>query len=50
MDAGLLQDVYAGTLLYRVLCRRPMDDVVDKLLTLLLDGSTPRRSVESGSI
>ncbi|WP_433295569.1 TetR/AcrR family transcriptional regulator [Pseudonocardia sp. CA-142604] len=50
VDAGLLQDVYAGTLLYRVLCRRPTDDVVDKLLTLLLDGSTPRRSVESGSI
>ena len=50
VDAGLLQDVYAGTLLYRVLCRRPTDDVVDKLLTLLLDGTTPRRSVEPGSI
>lgn len=42
-DAGLLQDIYAGTLLYRVLSRRSTDDVVDSLLGLLLDGEIPRR-------
>ena len=49
VDAGLLQDIYAGTLLYRLLCRRSTDDVVDKLLGLLVDGEIPRRRPETGT-
>ena len=44
VDAGLLLDIYAGTLLYRLLCRRSTDGVVDKLLGLLVEGEIPRRS------
>lgn len=43
VDAGLLLDIYAGTLLYRLLCRRSTDGVVDKLLDLLFEGQIPRR-------
>lgn len=43
VDAGLLLDIYAGTLLYRLLCRRSTDGVVDKLLGLLVEGEIPRR-------
>jgi AcrR family transcriptional regulator len=50
IDAGLLQDIYAGTLLYRVLCRRSTEHVVDRLLALLLDGELPRRVPETGSV
>jgi len=49
VDAGLLQDIYAGTLLYRLLCRRSTDDVVDKLLGLLVDGEIPRRGPATGT-
>jgi AcrR family transcriptional regulator len=38
VDAGLLLDIYAGTLLYRVLCLRPTDGVIDKLVGLLIAG------------
>jgi AcrR family transcriptional regulator len=44
VDARLLQDIYTGTLLFRVLCRRSTDDVPAKLLELLVDGRTPRRT------
>ena len=46
VDAGLLLDIYSGTLLYRLLCRRSTDDVVDKLLDLLVDGEIPHRRPE----
>ena len=48
VDAGLLMDVYAGTLLYRVLCRRPTDGVIDKLVGLLVAGEIPRGGPETG--
>jgi hypothetical protein len=44
LDAGLLLDIYAGTLLYRLLCRRSTDGVVDKLLDLIVEGEIPRRT------
>lgn len=40
LDAGLLHDILAGTLLYRVLCGRSTNDVLDTLLDLLVDGDT----------
>jgi AcrR family transcriptional regulator len=48
VDAGLLLDVYAGTLLYRVLCRRPTDGVIDKLVGLLIAGEIPCTGPETG--
>jgi hypothetical protein len=47
VDADLLLDIYAGTLLYRLLCRRSTDGVVDKLLGLLVEGEIPRRRPET---
>ncbi len=49
VDTGLLQDIYAGTLLYRLLCRRTTSDAVDQLLDLLLDGTIPRVRQEPDS-
>jgi AcrR family transcriptional regulator len=49
VDAPLLQDIYTGTLLYRVLCGRPTQGVVEKLLDLLLDGAVPRRAQGEGA-
>ena len=42
VDADLLLDVCAGTLLYRLLCRRPTEDVVDRLVDLVVEGRIPR--------
>jgi AcrR family transcriptional regulator len=42
VDAGLLLDIYAGTLLYRLLCRRPTEGVIEKLVGLLVEGEIPR--------
>lgn len=43
VDAGLLHDIWAGTLFYRALLRRPHSPhVVDQLTDLLLDGRLPR--------
>jgi AcrR family transcriptional regulator len=43
VDAHLLQDIFSGTLLYRLLVsRRPRDRVVDQLLDLVLEGRVPR--------
>ncbi|WP_312860200.1 TetR/AcrR family transcriptional regulator [Pseudonocardia bannensis] len=43
VDVRLLQDLVAGTLLYRRLLRRTSPDpVVDQLLDLILDGRVPR--------
>jgi AcrR family transcriptional regulator len=44
VDAHLLHDIYAGTLLYRLLVsRRPTDGVVEKLVDLFFDREIPRR-------
>ncbi len=42
VDVEFLQDVYTGTLLYRLLCRRSTRVTVDQLVELLLDGRLPR--------
>lgn len=42
VDLEFLQDVYTGTLLYRLLCRRSTGVTVDQLVELLLDGRLPR--------
>lgn len=41
VDTQLLQDVYTGTLLYRILARRPTHDVVGRLLDLLTGPADP---------
>jgi AcrR family transcriptional regulator len=46
VDDQLVQDIYTGTLLFRVLCRRSTDDVTAKLVELLVDGEMPRRTPE----
>lgn len=42
VDADLLLDVCAGTLLYRLLRRRPTEDVLDRLVDLVVEGRIPR--------
>jgi AcrR family transcriptional regulator len=49
VDTDLLLDICTGTLLYRLLCRRPTEGVVEKLVDLLVAGEVPRRGPETGT-
>lgn len=42
VDTHLLQEVYTGALLFRVLSRRPTDGFVERLLDLLIGPVDPR--------
>jgi AcrR family transcriptional regulator len=48
VDTDLLLDIYTGTLLYRLLCRRPTEGVIEKLVGLLVEGEIPRSGPETG--